>query len=99
MDERNKKKEQWTAELIGTYGIAPPVRLTYEQWFGLFLNIQRTENRRGFLILNAIMSGLERQIPKEYWEAVCHTDEEAEYRAQQHIDRQAFYSRSRGQLQ
>ena len=94
LDARGQKKTRYLAEFCPTYGI-PGGRggrgLSYEDEFGLFLNIERIEKRWGFVAITAIISGLAGNIPKSFFEGVSHTDAEAEFAAQQYADKKAFY--------
>jgi hypothetical protein len=95
VDGSRKKKGVFLADFHGTYGIGN-ARLTYEERFSLFLNIDRVDSRRAFITNAAFLAGLKDSIPKQFWKGISSTDDEAEYLADQFQDRQRFYANGRG---
>jgi hypothetical protein len=89
LDGRPKKKAQYLADFCGTYGVGA-ARISYQEWFGLFLNCNRVRGARGFYSLKSFSAALANTVPNDFWEGVTHTPDEAEHRAKMHESRQKF---------
>jgi len=73
---RIKKKYQPLSDIAGTYGSGVLGRISHECRFGLWLNLDRTEQRRARPIIIAIQAAISGDVPKSLFESLSETDEE-----------------------
>jgi hypothetical protein len=56
----------------------------YAEWYGMFLNIDRIEQRASMRTAADLMAALGGEIDAAWFEAVCDTEEEAQEAAYEH---------------
>lgn len=80
MDVALKKKYQRESDLAGAYGVGilGSEINSFECRFGLWLNINRIETRRGRSILVGVNAALADGPSKELIDSLCENDEQAE---------------------
>lgn len=68
--------------MLGTFpGLRPPGALTYEQYFGLWLNLDSTAGRMTFAVFQALNAVKAERLPASFFEPVSASRKEAEDKA------------------